>query len=249
MIRGILFDKDGTLLDFNGTWLGPYLEATRFIADCFGRPELAMRMMVEGGYLEETGQWEPDSPLASGSNAQVMALWSRVIGSPIPVAQEARLRQIFAGARYVPAVRDIKPLLCDLVGAGLTLGLATMDDEENARGMLSKLELEAFFEFTCGADSGFGVKPEPGMIQAFCRHCSLDYDEVIMVGDSPKDLNMGRNAGIRCSVGVLTGAHGRGELEPWADFVLPDISALPALVSQLNGGHDSGSLETQAGGA
>ena len=25
------------------------------------------------------------------------------------------------------------------------------------------------FDFICGADSGFGAKPAPGMVRAFCR--------------------------------------------------------------------------------
>ena len=72
------------------------------------------------------------------------------------------------------------------------------------------------------------------MIHGFCRSCQLDVGEVIMVGDSPRDLSMGRSAGVACCVGVLTGAHGRNDLEKWGDVVLQDISGLPALVEEIN---------------
>ena len=32
-ITGILFDKDGTLLDFNRTWIPPYLQAAAFLSE------------------------------------------------------------------------------------------------------------------------------------------------------------------------------------------------------------------------
>jgi phosphoglycolate phosphatase len=104
MIKGILFDKDGTLLDFNGTWLGPYLEAADYIAASVDRPDLAQVMMLQGGFIPETQQWESESLLASGSNAQIMALWSAIIGEPIAGELENKVRRIFshAGSRYVP---------------------------------------------------------------------------------------------------------------------------------------------------
>ena len=63
-IKGILFDKDGTLLDFNRSWLAPYLQASEYLANSVGQPELAAQLMEKGGYIAQTDSWISDSLLA-----------------------------------------------------------------------------------------------------------------------------------------------------------------------------------------
>ncbi|WP_424947035.1 HAD family hydrolase [Candidatus Spongiihabitans sp.] len=235
-IKGILFDKDGTLLDFNGSWLAPYVQVTQFIAQSMGRPELKESLMTDGGFIPETGGWVSDSLLTSASNQQILEFWSQQIGQPIVGENLHHIKQIFsrAASRYAPAIEDLHGFLNRLKARGMRLGLATMDDEKNARRMLATLQLTGLFDFVCGADSGYGVKPEPGMVHAFCQSCGLAAKQVIMVGDSPKDLNMGKNAGAAYSIGVLTGAHDRAALSAHADDVLDDISCLNRFLRGLN---------------
>ena len=232
-IKGILFDKDGTLLDFNGSWLDPYLQVTEFIAQSMGRPELKESLMTDGGFIPETKSWVSDSLLTSASNQQILEFWSQQIGQSIVGENLNHIKQIFSHAsnHYVPAIEDLHGFLNGLKERGIRLGLATMDDEKNACGMLTKLRLTGLFDFVCGADSGYGVKPEPGMVYAFCESCGLSLKQVIMVGDSPKDLNMGKNAGTAYSIGVLTGAHDRAGLEAHGDYVFENISGLNQLFS------------------
>ncbi len=231
-IKGILFDKDGTLLDFNGSWLESYRQVTEFIATSLGRPELGESLMADGGFIAETQSWVSDSPLASGSNQQILEFWSERIGQPIAVQDLQHIQQIFshASSHYVPAIANLRGFLDDLKKRDIRLGLATMDDEQNAYHMLDKLQLTDLFDFVCGANSGYGVKPEPGMIYAFCQSCGLSPKQVIMVGDSPRDMNMGKNAGVAYSVGVLTGAHDRTALEAHSDYIFENIAALVPLV-------------------
>jgi len=235
MIKGILFDKDGTLLDFNRTWLRPYRQATRFLADSVGKPELADVLMEKGGFVAQTETWVPDSLLAAGSNEQILRMWSEQLQLAVDGERLRVVNEIFAHATgtYVPVLEDLPRFLRKLKRRKLALGLATMDDESNAYEMLSQLELTDFFDFVCGADSGFGVKPEPGMVLAFCRQCGLETSEVVMVGDSPRDLAMGRNADTMLSVGVLTGAHARAELAGYADRVFDNIEGLLTLLVEF----------------
>ena len=161
-----------------------------------------------------------------------------MIGQPIEGADEQAIASIFTlppGA-YVPVVDDMERLLAELHQYGIKLGLATMDNEANAHSMLQAIGAEALFDFVCGADSGHGTKPGPGMVRAFCQACGLQSNQVLMVGDSPKDLNMGRNAGVALTVGVLTGAHRKAELAPCADMVLENIAGLKSVIDSGYGG-------------
>ncbi|MDD9810333.1 MAG: HAD family hydrolase [Gammaproteobacteria bacterium] len=276
-IKGILFDKDGTLVDFNRTWLQPYRRAAAYLQSRFGADADADELLARGGFVAESNTWRPDSPLASGSNAGIFDCWAAVIGAPITGetlrAVEAILKLPPDG--YAPAVDDLAGLLVELracdgdggdgddgdgdgggddgdgggdgdagdddggTGGGIKFGLATMDIAANAERMLRAAGVAQLFDFVCGADSGYGVKPAPGMARAFCDTCNLAAAQVMVVGDSPKDLVMGENAGAAFSVGVLTGAHTAADLAR-ADRVLNSIADLPALLRDLNAARDSG---------
>ena len=164
MIKGILFDKDGTLLDFNRTWLDAYFQASEFLARSVDRPELAHSLLVNGGYIPETGGWVRDSLLASGSNGQIMNFWGEQLGQPLDAAQITGIREIFgsAGKKPVAVLADMPGFFSALRCRGIALGVATMDDERHAHSTLGKMGIGEAFDFICGADSGFGVKPEPG---------------------------------------------------------------------------------------
>lgn len=233
MIKGILFDKDGTLIDFNRTWLPLYERASDYLATEAGQPDRAAELMKAGGFLASDRSWQPDSVLASGSNQQIYTLWSDLLEFEMTAHHHERCRQIFQlkHGNYAPVLDDLDDFLLQLQARGLALGVATMDDEASAVSTLDGLGCLQRFDFVCGADSGFGVKPDPGMVLAFCKQCKLDPTETMMVGDSPRDLRMGSNAGVALSIGVLTGAATRQTLEPDADHVYENISGLLELLT------------------
>ncbi|MGI9311293.1 MAG: HAD family hydrolase [bacterium] len=235
-IKAILFDKDGTLLDFNRTWLEPYWRAARYLQARFGARADADALLARGGFIAKSQSWKPDSTLASGSNDEIIALWESIIGEPLRHHRRA-IDDILTLPRnaYAPAVDDLGRLLASLRRRGLKLGLATMDRERSAHDMLRALRADAFFDFVCGDDSGHGVKPQPGMALAFCRACGVRAQQMMMVGDSPRDMQMGRSAGAALNVGVLTGAHGAADLAPCADAVLASIAELDALLDDRGG--------------
>ena len=52
----------------------------------------------------------------------------------------------------------------------------------------------------------------------------------MVVGDTLRDLHMGRAAGAGLVVGVLSGAGSRELLEPHCDHVIDDVHALESLL-------------------
>ncbi|MGR3915117.1 MAG: HAD family hydrolase, partial [Gammaproteobacteria bacterium] len=185
----------------------------------------------------ESESWRPDSPLASGCNREIIELWGEVIGHPLDAAARREVAACFALPLegYVPVLDELAAALGALRRRGLALGLATMDDEANARCAVRALGVGAQFDFLCGADSGHGVKPEAGMARAFCAACGLQCAQIAVVGDSPKDLRMGECAGAALCIGVLSGAHDAAALAG-ADLLLDNIGELEsALDARLAG--------------
>ncbi len=223
MIRGIVFDKDGTLFDFRASW-GRWAQG--FLAG-LARDEGHARALADAiGYLPETNGFAPDSPVIAATAADIAAaLLPHVAGHDHASLTEA-IDEAASGVAMAEAV-PLVPLFSALKGRGLKLGVATNDSEIPARAHLDRHGLTGLLDFIAGWDSGHGAKPAPGMCLAFAASAGLDPAQVLMVGDSLHDLDAGRAAGMR-PVAVLTGIARAGDLAPHAEVVLPDIGALPA---------------------
>lgn len=222
-IRGVLFDKDGTLFDFEATWNGWTSDMLLDLAG--GDRARASDLGDRIGFDLERRRFEPDSTVIAGTPDDIV----RLLGPAVPELSAAeivnRLNDAAALVRQVEAV-PLGPLLTRLRSAGLKLGVATNDAEAPARAHLAATGQQGQFDFVAGYDSGHGGKPEPGMCLAFAKAVGLPAEQIVMVGDSTHDLIAGRAAGMTC-VAVLTGMASPLELAPLADAVLPDIGALP----------------------
>lgn len=236
-IRGIVFDKDGTLIHFEQTWTPVFVESAEALARRIGRPEMAAVWLERTGLDPETGRVLPDTDLASGTTDVVAARWRAIspelpaLDALVPWLDEFWERRVLE--RLAP-VGDLPGLFDRLRGAGLRLGVATNDAEKSAHATLDRLGLAGRVDFVAGYDSGHGAKPAPGMVVAFCAAMGLDPSEVAMIGDSPADLTAGRAAGCGRVVGVLTGTSPADVLAPLADAVVEDIHVLPEILQLMD---------------
>ncbi len=222
-IRGVIFDKDGTLYDFEATWGRWTAELIAGLAQ--GDGELALRLADAVGFDLGGHRFDPESPVIAGTpDAAADLLGPHLPHLPRP-ALIARMNASAAGILPVEAA-PLAPLLDGLRGRGLRLGVATNDAESAARAHLAVSGVAAAFDFIAGYDSGFGAKPAPGMLEAFVRATGLAAASVAMVGDSRHDLEAGRAAGM-VTLAVLTGPATAEDLAPLADAILPDIGHLP----------------------
>lgn len=229
-IKGIVFDKDGTLLDFAATWLPAFREAAAAVAG--DAEDTIARLLLLGGYDPASGTVAAGSLFAAGSNGEIAAAWATELPGTGVEALAWRLDRIFAdiGARYAAPVAGAEAFLARLKAGGLKLGVATSDSEAGARATLGPSGILAQLDFLAGYDSGHGIKPGPGMVQGFCRHVGLRPVEVAVVGDNRHDLEMGRRAGAGLVVGVLTGTGSRADLSEQADHVFDSLLGLEDLL-------------------
>jgi phosphoglycolate phosphatase len=221
-IRGIVFDKDGTLFGFNATWT---FWAKTFLTDLAkGNSQIAAHLGQAIGYDYESEAFLPGSVAIAGTPEDIAnALLPYVPGRS---AQDLIWVMNVASSEAPQAeVVALVPFLSELRSRGFVLGVATNDAEMPARAHLRSVNTEAHFAFIAGSDSGFGGKPSAGQLQAFCQKVGLTPDKILMVGDSSHDIVAGRALGC-LTCGVLTGLATQIDLEKIADFVLPDISHL-----------------------
>jgi phosphoglycolate phosphatase len=230
-IRAILFDKDGTLIDFQQSW-GPVLSEAAHLA-APGDVALARRLMAAGGMDPDTRITAADTVFAAGNTAEIADLF-REHGSTLPrdtlIADLDRLF-VAAAERGVP-VMPLRPLFEALRAMDYRLGIASSDSEAAIRRLLALEGLTDLVDFVAGYDSGHGAKPEPGMALGFANALGLPASAIAMVGDNRHDMRMGRAAGCGLCLAVLTGTGTPERLSPESDAVLASIAELPGFFSE-----------------
>ncbi|MEL6477988.1 MAG: HAD family hydrolase [Pseudomonadota bacterium] len=241
-IRAVLFDKDGTLFDFQATWADVAVAVISTLSEDPGqRAELAR----VAGFDMGSRRFQPGAPLVAASTEEIAELWAACLPNwtarqITDLADRTAIEAAGMGALR-PAARDLPGLLDRLRAYGLKLGVATHDTEASARHQLEVVGVLEAFDFLAGYDTGFGLKPSPGMLHGFAESLAILPEEVAMVGDSVGDLAMVPNGGGGMAIGVLTGPAERVDLEPHADAVLDSIEDLErfllvrGVIQPLNG--------------
>ena len=229
-LKGIVFDKDGTLVDFQKTW-GPAGRAV-MLDLAAGNEAVFLALAAAAGLDHKTNTFAHDAPFVAGATSEYGPGWAQALGRPADsdFLADIDARLIPASVDHVTSIQGTLDVLQTLKSAGLFLGVATNDSEACARAQIDRLEWHGIFDFVAGYDSGHGPKPEPGMVTAFGAHIGAAPGEIAMVGDSAHDLVAG-HAAQALTIGVLTGPAPREVLEPHADHLLDSIRDLPELVA------------------
>ncbi|RAZ91157.1 HAD family hydrolase [Mesorhizobium hawassense] len=226
-IKGILFDKDGTLVDFNATWLGiadfmamDAAEGDRWKAD---------RLLAAAGFDFATKRFKPDSIFASGSNMDVVELWFPRLSNEDQLLAVSRFNEITSvqGSSMAVALPGVLDSLRALHKRAYRMGVATNDSTSGAEKTLATLGVAQLFDAAFGYDAVANPKPAPDTVVAFCDLTGLRPGEIAMVGDNRHDLEMARAGGCGLAVGVLSGTGTRDSLAPMADIILESVADLP----------------------
>ncbi|MCO5063588.1 MAG: HAD family hydrolase [Rhizobiaceae bacterium] len=232
-IRGILFDKDGTLVDFHATWhaIGDALALEAAGGDR-GRADV---LMDAAGYDAAGDRFRADSVFAAGTNADIVALWHPGLTDGQRLALVERFDEVCAieGASKAVALPGVIEALTKLHAAGIKLGIATNDSTAGAERTLLTMGVAQMFDAAFGYDAVAKPKPAPDSVFAFCDLIGLKPSEIAMVGDNRHDLELGRAGGVGLNIGVLSGTGTRESLSPLADLVIDSVAELPDRLTKL----------------
>jgi len=231
-IRGILFDKDGTLVDFQATWfaIGDLLA----LQAASGDRRRANALLEIAGYDFANHRFKADSVFAAGTNADIVALWYPDVPADERAGMTAGFDRFTAeqGAAQSVALPGSRDAIAALHQAGFRLGVATNDSTGGAEKTLLALGVAQMFDAAYGYDGVANPKPAPDSIHAFCDLTGLRPAQIAMVGDNRHDLEMARAGGAGLAVGVLSGTGTRESLAPLADVVLDSVADLPAFLTR-----------------
>lgn len=224
---GVVFDKDGTLIDLDARWQPFFSDlidgiAARSCDDSLSGDLRRLLGVTESGLVV-------DAPAAVESGDEIGA---RIIGEMVAHGQELSAAHDIAlqsagGARHGPVepVGEVARTLASLSRSGLRLGIATSDGVENTRIELAGLDLADAFDSVRCADDGGPVKPDPAVLLGIATEWSIDPSEMVFVGDSRQDLATAQAAGTRFIARCTPGAAPQWACAE-ADAIVADIAEL-----------------------
>ena len=235
--QAIIFDKDGTLIDFDAMWGGWVVYLAKQIQvvsalDVHGPLCLAM------GYDDQAKRVLANGKLASRPMAQLYQLTVETIQSFGLGSNEAEC--ILEKAWCIPdpvllaqPLTDTRALFSSLFDQGIQIAIATADDRAPTQAMVEAFDIEEFIATMVCADDGITSKPAPDMVLTICECLKLAAKNVMVIGDTASDLKMGRAAGAGLVVGVLSGVSSSKDLIPYADVLIESIDELHMYVQEL----------------
>ncbi len=222
-IKGILFDKDGTLIEFESSWhriMGTFFQT---LDEGYGFSREKIEALKRyAGYGEES--FERESPIQSVSTHEILWRFQRIL-RPEDEGFFQVLLELFnaaakEGASRVTLLEGVKETLTALKEKGYYLGIATADTRASTLESLSVAGILDYFDYL-GVDDGLvPPKPDPGHALLFARKAGIGLEEILIVGDSLSDYLFAQNAGVPF-VGIRAGYNQFSEMEE-EDLIIAD---------------------------
>ena len=226
----VIFDKDGTLIEFHLMW-GAWVDELARRLEAGARLPLRAGLYALLGVGRDTGLVHAHGLLAATPMARIREVVQDYVDAA--GAGAALAASAVASAWHAPdpvalarPVTDLGALFGRLRPRVGTFAVATSDDRQPTERTLAALGIAAEMAGLACADDGLPTKPAPDPVLHLCALLGIRPNHTVVVGDSPADLRMGRAAGVAATIGVLTGVGDLAALEPLADVVLGSIAEL-----------------------
>ncbi|MEJ1157057.1 HAD family hydrolase [Prosthecomicrobium sp. N25] len=235
----VVFDKDGTLIDFDHLWSGKVMAAiTATIAEVDGSPDLAADLFSTLGADPASRRVLPESPLAVASIPSLVIVCATVLyrhGHPWHEAESTAQRAFRPVFQDPPTAAELKPvgdvagLMRRLAAAGVKTSILTTDDRLGTLATLPLIGIEPLVHALVCGDDPIPSKPEPDGLLHLAALAGVAPARVLMVGDSAGDMAAARKAGAGLAVGVLSGTSRAEHFGSLAHVVVDDIHAIRVL--------------------
>lgn len=225
--QAILFDKDGTLLDFMalwGEWAMTLLDLLDGHLEMIGAKRIDSKSALLGLKLDDRCQitdYDKAGPLAMGSEEEVTALLAwQLYAAGVPWNEALiQVRQLSSSAmielkkrRNARPMPGLEAFLSACHAREIRLAVVTSDTTEAAREHLSWMGIEHYFGAIIGRDRVSIGKPFPEMALLACHELGVPPEHTVVVGDSNGDMQMGKQAGVQLTIGIAPDGEGESYL-------------------------------------
>lgn len=194
MLKAIIFDMDGVLLDSERLW--PEIEFERYRKLLPGwtmdNHKLLTGLSLDDSYRMFTGKFGLDMT------------WEEYDGFYRKMAREVYLQR----TSYYPGARE---MLEELVDLGIPIALATSSPNYWLEIIYERFPLDEYFEVLLGADDVGGIgKPAPDLYLLAAERLGFSHEECVAIEDSYNGVLAAHRAGM-FPIGFRNGHNGEAD--------------------------------------
>lgn len=217
-MKAVLFDLDGTLIDTAADFI-------RIIQDMCRAEQ---RTVVDANLIR--------TQVSEGARAMVKLVYPELeIDDPVFLAHRQRFLDVYGADIAVDTnlFEGMYPLLEALETKGIPWGIVTNKPRWLSEALLSALNLSKRCAVLVCPEDVKNTKPDPEPMYLAADQIQINAKDCIYVGDHPRDIDAGRNAGmstILAAYGYLPLEH-KDDLTAWhADCIVETVSQLHQVI-------------------
>lgn len=221
-IKAVIFDIDGTLLNFTLDYktsraeVIQYLTKQGFPQSLFSIKENIFEMLKKAEtYMKNNGEEKKTKTVRKGI---------------FSIAERHEMEAANA-THMLPGVLET---LKTLKNMGLQMAVFTMNGDKSTNHIMQSFRLKQFFDAIITREAVSAVKPDPAHLEAVILALNIKPEEAIVVGDSTLDMRCAQELDI-IGVGITTGISSPKELtHAGASYLISSFIEIPKLIQQLN---------------
>ena len=223
MIKAVVFDLDGTIVDFNLDYKAVRAEVIQFLTKQ-GFPSSILSLN------ESMFKMLKKVEICMRNNGKGEREIARVKETVLSLADRYELEAAHTTSLLPGVIETLKALR----EMKLKMALFTINSEKSTSYILRRFRLKSFFDAIITRESLSAVKPDPAHLEAALRALNVKAEEAMVVGDGVGDMRCAQELNV-IAVGVTTGFSSPEELtRAGATYLISSFTDLVTLVQGLN---------------
>lgn len=176
IVKGIIFDLDGVLIDSFSAWH----KLLNFALKNYGKKTLS-----EKEFEKFWGQ---------GMEKDIEILLPEITLKELQKFYEENFERF---AKYIKTFKETNIVLKKLKEKNLEIAIASNSAPKILSFCIKKAKIGKYIDCYLGASDSIKGKPEPDILLKILEFLNLKKDEVFFVGDSPFDIEAGKRANVK----------------------------------------------------
>ena len=226
----VIFDKDGTLLDFDAYWVGVSINAIEDTLEWAKDGVTSVSEVLEA-FGVHNGVTDIEGTLCKGTYDELVDITYEIMNKNgyngdrdgVAMVLRASFKSNSDKGAIKPTCENLVDVLTELKKQGKRLAVVTTDTPVITAKCLEALGISELFDKIYTDDGVTPTKPTPFCVNDFCSTFGIERERVVMVGDTMTDMKFAKNAGIP-AIGIAKSEGNAKILAPHAYAVISDPS-------------------------
>lgn len=222
-IKAIIWDLDGTLIHFKINFLKARRAAIKILQKN-GVPKSSLT--VKQSILDNVAQARLHFKERGELKEKLINIIEDVDNAVIAIEADA--------AKKATKIDGIDQVLEWAREKGLKQAIYTFNTRDNAVLSLKTAGLAQYLEFIAGRDNVKRPKPHPDHLNYVCNHLNIECSEIVVVGDTARDIEGAKNVGARSiAINTKISNYIKQEAFKTADFMIEEKDIPDGLIGVL----------------